>query len=265
MKLEASTPQVTLVVAHHDPQGRLAGQMGRILPRLVGIFGKIAVAATPKAHPADLELWRGIGARVEQEKITQAAPVTQVGQTRRAALAAGLKIENDFLLYCDSDRILHWAEYYPAELAGIAATLPEHDLTVLGRTQRAYQSHPLTQRETEILINRVFALASGQAWDTGAAARGLSRRAAQELLAHCPDTQISNDVTWPLHLLRNADFTCAYIETEGLEYETADRFAAEVQAAGGKQAWMARLDADPHEWASRLNLAQIEIQAILDY
>ncbi len=265
MNPHAAAAQVTLTVTHHDPAGRLADQLRRVLPRIQEIFGGIAVAATHAAAPADLELWRAADALIFQEKPSQSVPVSRVGQTRRLALRAGLRSGADFLLYCDSDRLLHWAEYYPQELAEVAAALPAHDLTVLGRTPRAYDSHPRVQRETELLFNRVFALVSGLDWDIGAAARGLSRPAAQELLAHCPDRRISNDASWLLHLLGCGNLTCAYLLTEGLEYETADRFPQEVQAAGGHTVWMERIDRDPQEWLSRLELAHIEVQAILKY
>ena len=39
--------------------------------------------------------------------------------------------------------------------------------------------------------------------------------------------------------------------TEGLEFETADRYGDQVAAAGGVEAWKARLDADPRRWAER--------------
>ena len=45
--------------------------------------------------------------------------------------------------------------------------------------------------------------------------------------------------------------TCA---TEGLEFETADRYADQVAAAGGLDAWIAQLDADPQRWVERLEL-----------
>jgi hypothetical protein len=51
---------------------------------------------------------------------------------------------------------------------------------------------------------------------------------------------------------------------EGLEFETADRFADEISAIGFA-AWLDRLENDPHEWAFRFDLARVEIEALLPY
>jgi hypothetical protein len=64
-------------------------------------------------------------------------------------------------------------------LAQVARRVTEYDFTVLGRTPRAFDSHPRIQRDTESIVNHVFGLVSGQTWDVTAAARGLSRRAAE--------------------------------------------------------------------------------------
>jgi len=60
-------------------------------------------------------------------------------------------------------------------------------------------------------------------------------------------------------------FSQGYIATEGLEFETADRHSDELARAGGRAEWLAQLDADPHQWAHRLNLARIEIEGMLPY
>src|SRR5258706_89934 len=80
------------------------------------------------------------------------------------------------------------------------------------------------------------------------AARGISRRAAAAILAGCHEQSVGTDVAWPLFLQRRAGFTIGYYATEGLEFETADRYADQVAAAGGLEAWMAQLDADPQRW-----------------
>src|SRR5439155_8292894 len=123
-----------------------------------------------------------------------------IGLSRRAVVALALQLSPGFVMYCDFDRALHWAEHHPPELAEITKHITGHDFTILGRTQRAYDSHPRVQRDTETIINHVFAVVSGKKWDVSAAARGLSRRAAQAIVAGCPDDKISTDVSWPLFI-----------------------------------------------------------------
>jgi hypothetical protein len=50
-------------------------------------------------------------------------------------------------------------------------------------------------------------------------------------------------------------FTLGYIETDGLEFETPDRFPAEVAQAGSVAQWSEQLDDDPQYWTARLELA----------
>jgi hypothetical protein len=141
----------------------------------------------------------------------------------------------------------------------------EHDFTVIGRTPRAYATHPRTQRDTEAMFNDLFQAVSGLSWDVGAGARGLSRRAAGAILAGCPDEDLSVDVSWPMFLRQAGGFSLGTLETEGMEFETADRFGPEIQAAGGLAQWTADLERDPHQWLYRLEVARKEIEALLLY
>ena len=255
----------TLVATQHDPEGRLTEQIRRALPALGVAFQQLAIQATHTSHAAGLELLRAAGALVYQETSAEFNGLDRLGGTRRAALELGLRAGANWLLFCDFDRALHWAEFHPAELAQVAAHSTQHDFTVLGRTERAFATHPRTQRDTEAIINRVFELASRHSWDVTAAARGLSRRAAGAILSGCPDQSIGTDVAWPLFLLRAGGFTLGYSAAEGLEFETADRFPDQIAAAGGRERWIEQIEADPRQWAMRLELAQIEAAATLPY
>jgi hypothetical protein len=254
---------VALALIQYDPNGALFDQTARVLPRLQQVFSDIAVFANAATAPYSIEYLRQHGVRVTAE----AAPVglNHVGWFRRAAVQLALQGPCAFVLYCDFDRILHWMEFHPQELIDVAQQLAHYDFTVLGRTARAFATHPRIQRDTEAIINHVFERVSGWAWDTGAGARGLSRRAAEAIVTGCLDDQISNDVTWPLCLLQRGGFTLGHLETEGLEFETPDRFPAEVARAGGVARWSEQLDDDPQHWANRLELARIEVEAMLPY
>ena len=266
MQIRSFVPgAVTLAVTQHDPDGRLTEQVRRVLPTLQRHFAQIVVQATYASPPEALDLLRAAGAQVYQEHTDEFNGLDRLGGTRRAAIDLALRTGAATILFCDFDRALHWAEYHPDELATLAAQLTASDFTVLGRTARAFASHPRVQRDTESIINHVFARVSGYFWDVTAAARGLSRRAAAALLAGCPDQSIGTDVAWPLFLLRAGSFTLAYRETEGLEFETADRFADQITAAGGRAAWIDQIDASPAQWALRLELARIEVAAIEPY
>lgn len=254
---------IILAATHHDPDGRLHQQMVRLFPALRQHFDGIAVLVTPISVPitqawlAQAEIALRIGAASE--------PIGHqyLGRWRRGAVQTALETfpTADWLLFCDLDRILHWLEYWPEELAATVAELPAADLTVLGRTPRALASHPRAQVATEAIVNEVFARMTGLAWDVMAAARGLSRQAAELIVTASRDDSIGADCTWLL-LAQRAGLTLRYRATEGLEFETLDRYLDEVAALGGAQAWLDRFDADPRNWLMRIDLARTVVAAL---
>ncbi|NJO07901.1 MAG: hypothetical protein HC876_21605 [Chloroflexaceae bacterium] len=259
------THHVALTVTHHDPQQRLDQQAIRCLPILLELYSHINIVVTPQTAMTPWLQHR----RVTLDLLAQdtRAGMATLGQVRRRALAGALRIapQASHLHLCDFDRILHWVETYPDELRQVIATITDYDMTILGRTARAFASHPRTQRETEAMINHVFTLASGLPWDVTAASRGLSRPGATYLLEHCPDDTVGVDCSWVLCMQRAANLRLHALHTEGLEFETLDRFADEVAELGGPEAWIARVDADPRQWALRSEIAYLEIQSIAAY
>jgi hypothetical protein len=255
--------EVALALIQYDPGGTLFDQTARVLPRLQQVFADIAMFANVATAPRSIGYLREHGVRVTAEA-TQVG-LNHLGWFRRAAVQLALQGPCPLILYCDFDRVLHWMEFHPQELIDVAQQIGARDFTILGRTPRAFATHPRIQRDTEAIINHVFERITDRAWDTGAGARGLSRRAAEAIVSSCLDDQISNDVTWPLCLQQLGVFTLGYIETEGLEFETPDRFPAEVAQAGGVVQWSEQLDDDPQHWAARLELARIEVAAMLPY
>ncbi|HEU5013617.1 MAG TPA: hypothetical protein VFT66_13920 [Roseiflexaceae bacterium] len=256
---------VVLATTVHDPGGRMLEQTARALPILREIFASIAAQVTHASSDTTLALLHEAGALIRQDPAERFAGYMKLGRPRRESVELALQCEQLLIMFCDFDRVIHWADVYPDELAATAARLPEQDFTVMGRTPRAFASHPRVQRDTESIVNHVFAMTRGKPWDITAAARGLSRRAAKAILAGCPDESIGTDASWPLFVQQAGGFSMGYLATEGLEFETADRFGDEVAAAGGMAQWIARMDADPRNWAQRLEMAQLSVQAMLPY
>ena len=265
MSDESTGASVALAITFHDPEGRMRDQIERALPTLGRIFATIVVQASPTANQSCLDRFAAAGARIAREDDPRSDEVRRTSQGRRATVANAIETDAPFLMYCDGDRVLHWVERYPEELAAVVRHLPEKDFTILGRTPRAFDSHPRIQRDTEAIINHVFGVVTGRSWDVTAAARGMSRRTAEAIVAHCPDGGIATDVVWPLHLLHAGGFTLGYVATEGLEFETGDRYPDQIAAAGGYDRWLAQLDADPRRWAHRLDAARIEVEAMVPF
>jgi hypothetical protein len=257
---------IALAITHHDPGGVLYSQLEHHLPGLSKLFAGIAANVSPETHAPSLALLQGAGVKMQVERREETHDgMPQLGKVRRAALALALQLETPFLMYCDGDRLLHWLANYPSELAAVLARLPAADFTILGRTRRAFASHPAIQYDTEQIINRVYASISGRSWDITAGARGLSRRVAQAIVHGCLDDSTGVDAAWPLFLQRAGHFSIDEIQTEGLQFETADQYPSEVAALGGESAWKAQLDATPRHWLFRLRLAHIEVLSMLPY
>jgi hypothetical protein len=237
-------------------------QITRMVPLLRQLFSGIAVHATDVTDAQGLAVLERAGAAVRQ---MPAAGHVFLGQARRGAIALGLEQDPESMLFCDLDRMLHWAEYAPAELAHAVTYLQQHDFMVIGRTARAFATHPRTQRDTEAIVNLVFAQVSGHAWDVTAAARGLSKHAAIAIVTGCLEDSVGTDTAWPLFLERMGGHSLAYLETEGMEFETSDRFGDQIAALGGLAAWMQRFDLDVREWALRLEIARAEVAAMQPY
>lgn len=266
-----------LTMVYHDPAGRMLAQLGRTLPIITSIFPDVIVHASPSANEHGLRLFEQAGAAVFSARLEQSARSTPtpngrwasgagIGRLRRNTLELAFQHSTaSHAIYCDADRVLHWAEFYPAEFRSVSEAVRAFDFTVLGRTPRAFESHPRTQRDTETIINRLFGQVSGFAWnEVTSGARGVSRAAAEVIVAKVADDELSTDISWPLYLQHHGAWSIGYVEAEGLEFETADRFADEISAVG-YAAWFDRLENDPHEWAARFDLARVEIEALLPY
>jgi hypothetical protein len=255
---------VVLCLTVHEPDLRLAALTEALLPPLVKRYAAVVAVCSRTSHPAMLELLHSHGVLLELD-VDEPSGIDRIGEVRRKTIRAGLRAGTAHLQMCDFDRALHWVARYPAEMEAVIAEIPETDLLVLGRTERAWATNPPYQAETEPLFNHVISLATGLAWDIGAGSRGLSHRAASALLECSKEKTVGVDAEWPLLLLRREGFRLRHRLCEGLEFETADRFAPEIQSAGSYQAWEAQMNADPKRCAFRLRVAYLIAEAVVRY
>lgn len=257
-------PSVALVMTAHQPDERLAGMANDHLPALAMRYAWLVAFCSGSTHPTIVALLRRHGASVHVDN-EPSAGIAHIGDVRRKALRTGLQAGTSHLHMCDFDRALHWAAHYPQELGEVIADIPNYDLLVLGRTGRAWATHPPYQADTEPLFNKVFTLVTGLPWDVGAGSRGFSRRAAETLLEISREQTVGIDAEWPLLLLRRNGFHVGHRPCEGLEFETADRFGPEIEAAGSYEAWEAQMSADPARWVFRLRVALLIAEAAVRY
>jgi hypothetical protein len=254
----------TLAVTVHQPDERLAAMIRATLPALAARYTAMVARCSAGTHATVLDILRRQGASVHVGK-DKPEGLHNIGAIRQETLRAALEGNTTHLHLCDFDRAIHWAAHFPQELDEVVADITNYDLLVLGRTERAWDTHPAYQAETEPLFNRVFALVTGLHWDVGAGARGFSRRAVETLLQNTQEETVGTDAEWPLLLLKQDGYRTGFRACEGLEFETADRFGPEIEAAGGYKAWEAQMSSDPRRWVFRMRLALYIAEAAIRY
>jgi hypothetical protein len=169
-----------------------------------------------------------------------------------------LQADADFIHYVDMDRLVRWVELCPDELQRVAQRIPSVDLLIIGRTPAAYSTHSRTLIETEALPNIFFSywLGSSSVMDLSAGSRGFSRRAAELVLKHSADVNaLAMDIAWTV-LTHRAKLHWDYVEVEGLDWETADRYRDSAANAEQQRELAAEHDSDPKHWELRVRIAQ---------
>jgi hypothetical protein len=243
-----------LVATLHDPRGGALTHLDLEPVATALRMYPLVVVATTAATDARLTLkLEQLGAHV--------VPGGQAGEGRRSALtAAG---DQPAYFSCDFDRWLHWVRFWPHELAA----LPERVARLgsgkrispwyvcLGRTSRAFATHPAAQRLPETATNRALSAAAGRSLDAAAGAAWLTPEAAAIILAGSHEPTAATDLEWPAHILRHDPSRLRGLRCEGLEWETPDFHAEEIISAGGLAAWTRATFDTPAMWAARLRLA----------
>lgn len=260
----ASRSSVALAATVHQPTDRLVPLCQVHVPALVASYAAVSAYCSAQTHPTIISILEQHGVRVTRGSGPPSG-IDGIGMVRRETIRAGLQTGLPYLQMGDFDRILHWMGSFPRELELVIAELPRYDFLVLGRTERAWATHPAYQAQTEPLFNRVFCQVSGQPWDVGAGSRGLSRRAALALLDLSREATVGVDAEWPLLLLRRDGFCVGYRPCEGLEFETADRYGPEIEALGGYEQWAAHMSASPEQWILRLRIALLIAESAVRY
>lgn len=249
---------VALAATLHDPHAADLPNMLAALPGLAALYAGMAIIATEETPERVLAPLRAAGASVVQRP----SDFREIGWRRLAAVQGAAEIAPAIHL-CDFDRLLHWWLNWSQELAATLTQIAATDLLILGRTARAWATHPANQIETEGLANRAVSHFYGTEVDICSGSRGLSRRAVAYLTAHGREHSVGTDAEWPLLLRAAGEFRCEQLLTEGLEFETGDRYPEEVARTGGLAGWNAGLDRDADRWTFRVRLAGDIVAAAL--
>jgi hypothetical protein len=249
---------VALVSTLHDPDGRMVQPTRRFLDDLKRIYEAIIVVPTSATTPRLLEVLPG----TVVESLSESNGCIGVG--RRHALKLGVETGSTHLHYCDFDRALHWIGRYPEELAEVVEAVRQHDFLMVGRTDRAFDTHPRVQIDTERITNHGFSLWYGEEVDVSAGSCGVSAAAARLILDRSVAPTNATDAEWPALVRLAPGMKVGFLRTEGLEFETPDYVAEEIAAAGSLEAWMALRSGSLDGWIGRTRLTLESLEALRD-
>ncbi|MDQ3694907.1 MAG: hypothetical protein M3464_14965 [Chloroflexota bacterium] len=249
---------IALTGTVHDPDGLQLPALERCATffRLyAGVYLAVSPETDPRLHTA-----------LATHGVILVGGGPEIGTARRAALRSAVAAGHDAFLAIDFDRWLHWAGTYSDELAAIprrvARQRPRRWYVCLGRTRRAFATHPLAQRLTETVTNTALSLAVGRRMDAAAGAAWLSREGADLIPRESIAPTAATDLEWPALIFRADRHRLGQLRCDGLEFETAAFHADAIAAAGGLDPWVRQTYDHPASWQRRTQLAADSIAAL---
>ena len=165
-----------ILAATWEPRGEL-GRLKRMADELSELYTRMIVVMPPSIDE---------GIVTELAALSEIEAVTSVDWYggRHHAVRIALDKQADAIHYSDLDRLIHWLECYPDELCEVVTRIGEADCLITGRTERAWSTHPRCMAETEPIFSMVFSYLLDIKADFGAGSMGLSRRAAEYVIAN---------------------------------------------------------------------------------
>ena len=244
-------PNSIVLAATWNPRGEI-NRFERSLERLQETYKRIIISLPEQ--PDDLA-----GQAVLLERLAESAVSCYINHDWSGGRYIALKLASQngspWIHYADMDRLLRWIEQRPDEWQQTLSEIQTCDYLIIGRTAQAYQTHPAALVQTEALSNAVISYIIGAQLDVSAGSKGFSLAAARYVVEHTtPGHALGTDGEWTV-LLKHAGFKMRYIEVDGLDWESADRYQANAADALRQQQAAAAYDADPANWARRTAVA----------
>jgi len=209
---------------------------------------------------------------VDQQLVNQLRDLPQVtailtpewSHGRYLALKSAAELGVANIHYADFDRILRWVETRPEEWRRVLQRIENHDCLIIGRSAASYQTHPKALIETEAISNLVVSRLVGKQMDVSAGSKCFSKSACTAILKNSKaGYALGTDAEWPL-ILKQLNFQIDYIEVDGLDWESADRYQDVAADQQNQKEAADDYDANPKNWSRRVAVAMEIIQVGLD-
>jgi hypothetical protein len=228
--------QVALLTVAHDPKGKNIELFKQLQMDIERIYGELYITISDESS---IEFVKEMERSQFKVKII---PKKGAAHARREVVKIGLLGQSQHFHYCDFDRLLTWGKNYLEELKNMVSFMPNHDYLILGRTERALNTHPLEWIETEKITNKICSLELDKEVDITAGSCSFSRKCAIYINNYSKEKM--TDAEWVMIIHRIAKLNVAYAQVEGLEYQ---------EDTNG----ITRIISDSEKWLGRLQLSLI--------
>lgn len=202
--------QTALLTVVHDPNGMNIELFKKVKKDIEDIYGELFITISNETASKFVK-------EIERSRFNvKIIPKQGAAHARREVVSFGLTGKSDYYHYCDFDRLLTWGQNHLDELKTIVSDIPNHDYLILGRTERARNTHPLEWIETEKITNKIFSIEFGQTVDITAGSCSFSKQSAEIINKYSKEKM--TDAEWAMIISRMAKLRVDYSAVEGLEY-----------------------------------------------
>lgn len=251
--MKGYTPDVCLVSPLHDPEGRLTGMIKKHGKKLKTLyFGYVFVKVTKETHPDTFKALESV--KIHYSKQASKSGYISIGRSYREAILMGIKEKTRHIHLCDFDRALHWIESFPNELRDIVELLPSnYGLSWIGRTKRAFKTHPITQQHTEAIVNKIASNKVGLDIDIMSGSFAMDLTSAKTLMKYAKRNDFSLYAELVMVALKKGILMNSIL-ADGLEWETPDQYKDKIREEGYSD-WLDEFMSLP-EWKRRVELLE---------
>lgn len=205
-----------LMATIHDPSGKLLNACDELGEKLQPIFSEVYLCVSDVTHQ------EVICQLSNQFKRVKVIPKSGAAESRRHVLSYALTTKQSScnLMYCDFDRVITWLSTKPEELRALVNCKENIDYTIVGRTDKAFSTHPLSWQETERVTNFVASkFFDVDDLDVTAGAAILSNEAAK--IINDKSTHTHTDCEWPKLVVDNGG-SLSHTKVDGLSFDTVN-------------------------------------------
>ncbi|MFD2630414.1 hypothetical protein [Oceanobacillus kapialis] len=224
-------PQVTLLTVTHDPTGKNIELFKKLQADIEQLYGELYITVSDETSTELIEMMERSSFNVK------IIPKKGAAQARREVLGFGLESKSHYYHYCDFDRLLTWGKDHLTELENTVSIMPNHDYLIIGRTERAMNTHPVEWIKTERITNTICSLELGREVDITAGSCAFSKRSADYIHTHSKEKM--TDAEWAMIVQRIGKRDLQYKTVEGLEYH--EKTNGVLGTKSDTEKWLARL------------------------